>query len=185
MHHGGRFSFYDVFWCARRDPAGQRMPGQGMANSMQLPGEACSSFPPPPTPEGPAPRHPHKDAGWGESREAAAAVEEQRDSEWTPKKRQKTGGWRWRKGLSSPLRPCLPEHRRHAPSPAGGMLRKGKGEGEGGKRSRAAQSEAENDWERERVEEEEEEGSGRLTDVTSALSQSLTAWSHGRRALMP
>lgn len=70
-----------------------------------------------------------------------------------PKKRQKTRrGWQRRKGLSSPLRPCLPEHPRRTPSPAGGMLRKGKGEGEGRgkKRSGAAQSEAENDWERER-----------------------------------
>lgn len=46
LHHGGRFSSYDVLWCASgqewKDPASQRMPRQGIANCVQLPSEACS-----------------------------------------------------------------------------------------------------------------------------------------------
>lgn len=52
LHHDCRFSSYVALWCAGgqkwRNPAGQRMPGQGIANSAQLPSEARCWFPPPP-----------------------------------------------------------------------------------------------------------------------------------------
>lgn len=99
----------------------------------------------PSTPKGPTPRHPHGEVGWGESREAAAAVEDT--------VRRDTRGICSKSGDGGPLcvhvRPRTPEQHRHTPSLRGGMLRKGKGEKKRSGTERERQREAEKDWERE------------------------------------
>lgn len=151
------------------------MPGQGMANFAQLPGEACSWFPPPPRAQLPDTRT----GRWGGRR--AERQQQQWRTQWgeTPKETAADRGM----GVLSvctlgPGRPSSTDTRHLW---EGGMLRKGKGE-----KSRAAQREREaergGEWLGERG---EEEGSGRLADVTSALNQSLKPRSHGCCPLMP
>lgn len=60
------------------------MPGQGIASSARVPGEACSRFPPPLV--GPTPRHPHGEVGRVDDSGRGRAG----------------GGWGWGTGTSAP-----------------------------------------------------------------------------------
>lgn len=126
------------------------------------------------TPEGPSPRHPHKEAGW--------ELKGSRSGEGHREERHpRTAANRGEAGSSLCVRPQTPEQLRHTPSLRGGMLRKGRE-----KKNRELQRDRGAERGRERPGERGEEGgSGRLGDVTSALNQSLKPWSRGCYPLMP
>lgn len=110
------------------------------------------------TPEGPTPRHPHREGRQGGVEGGAESSSRSGHSEMRHPRNtlrlKGTGGG----VLSDCVRPQTPEQHRHTPSLRGGMLRKGRGGGKNTERYREAERGRDRLGERE----EEEEGVGGL-----------------------